>query len=365
MSDLCKFKNGIKEIFNCKDGYVKTHKFRVVKSVSFCKRHVPTIGVKNIINIAGGGMQVFDNLWSSIFDNPTITTSEGDLRYPLPYKENSFDFAICAEVFEHIDNLNYRDNYSLFNGSINLVSEIGRILKPGGKCFLSTPNVHSLNSLTFLLTNSHPFTFSLHFREYSRYEMEKILELAGVKLNILQTKHCFFRSTRAHRFLYDLLQNDKFPIEDRGDDFFIIFEKPSDFIYKRIDYNTAHAVYDKGHRPYDKRLYELRGPTPDAPPATASLLRRLLQNIVNRMQPLNGVVDGPWYYKQYPDVKNSGMDPADHYDKYGWREGRNPAPWFDTRHYLTMNPNIEKGDMNPLLHYLIYGLSEEGKSVTK
>jgi glycosyltransferase involved in cell wall biosynthesis len=36
--------------------------------------------------------------------------------------------------------------------------------------------------------------------------------------------------------------------------------------------------------------------------------------------------DRDWYLKQYPDVRESGMDPFDHYRRYGRREGRTPGP---------------------------------------
>jgi glycosyltransferase involved in cell wall biosynthesis len=39
-------------------------------------------------------------------------------------------------------------------------------------------------------------------------------------------------------------------------------------------------------------------------------------------------VDRDWYLKQYPDVRNSGLDPFDHYRWFGRREGRLPAPGF-------------------------------------
>jgi glycosyltransferase involved in cell wall biosynthesis len=39
-------------------------------------------------------------------------------------------------------------------------------------------------------------------------------------------------------------------------------------------------------------------------------------------------VDRDWYLKQYPDVRNSGLDPFDHYRWFGRREGRIPAPGF-------------------------------------
>jgi hypothetical protein len=68
--------------------------------------------------------------------------------------------------------------------------------------------------------------------------------------------------------------------------------------------------------------------------------------------------DGNWYLAAYPDVAASGMDPAQHYLRYGAAEGRNPGPRFSTRTYLERYPDVARAGMNPLLHYLKFGLAE-------
>jgi hypothetical protein len=51
-----------------------------------------------------------------------------------------------------------------------------------------------------------------------------------------------------------------------------------------------------------------------------------------------GLFDRDWYELAYPDVHASGMDPLDHYVKFGAREGRNPNPLFNTKIYLHAQP---------------------------
>lgn len=62
-----------------------------------------------------------------------------------------------------------------------------------------------------------------------------------------------------------------------------------------------------------------------------------------------------WYASTYPDVALLGMDPAEHYLKYGAAMGRNPGKGFDTNFYLETYPEVAKAGINPLLHYALHG----------
>ena len=66
-------------------------------------------------------------------------------------------------------------------------------------------------------------------------------------------------------------------------------------------------------------------------------------------------LDGAFYRAVNPDLADSGLDPVGHYAASGWREGRDPAPWFSTRAYVEAYPEVVRAGWNPLHHYLILG----------
>lgn len=72
-------------------------------------------------------------------------------------------------------------------------------------------------------------------------------------------------------------------------------------------------------------------------------------------------VDAAFYHGLNTDI-GPEVDAANHYVRHGWREGRDPAPWFSTRLYLEMNPDVAESGHNPFVHYLAMGRAE-GRSI--
>ena len=70
------------------------------------------------------------------------------------------------------------------------------------------------------------------------------------------------------------------------------------------------------------------------------------------------IFDRAYYLAQNPDVAASGMDPLQHYETFGWKEGRNPDAFFDTRYYLNQNPDVAASGMDPMRHYEQHGARE-------
>lgn len=76
---------------------------------------------------------------------------------------------------------------------------------------------------------------------------------------------------------------------------------------------------------------------------------------------ISAALDPDFYRAIYTDL------PADvgalwHYRVQGWREGRDPAPWFCVSAYLADNPDVARSGVEPFHHFLTRG-RHEGRDV--
>jgi hypothetical protein len=74
-------------------------------------------------------------------------------------------------------------------------------------------------------------------------------------------------------------------------------------------------------------------------------------------------LDGAFYRAMNPDL-GASVDPVRHYISSGWREDRDPAPWFSSHAYVKAYPEVAKAGWNPLHHYLAVG-RYEGREVVR
>jgi uncharacterized protein VirK/YbjX len=76
----------------------------------------------------------------------------------------------------------------------------------------------------------------------------------------------------------------------------------------------------------------------------------------------SGIFDEDWYLSENPDIAATGLDPIDHYLKFGAVEKRSPSRFFSTEDYLALNPDVAQSGINPLVHYCLYGAAEGRKT---
>lgn len=91
------------------------------------------------------------DLYPQIFDAEAIEIKAGDLDATLPYDDHTFEYVVCIEGLEHIENPS------------NAIREFSRLLKPGGTLVVSVPNIMNIEErLKWLFTG-----YTSHFKPLS------------------------------------------------------------------------------------------------------------------------------------------------------------------------------------------------------
>ena len=65
----------------------------------------------------------------------------------------------------------------------------------------------------------------------------------------------------------------------------------------------------------------------------------------------NTLFDTLYYLSRNPDVFHAGVNALDHFNTFGWHEGRNPNAILRHPGYLAANPDVAAAGVNPLEHY--------------
>jgi Uncharacterized protein conserved in bacteria len=168
-------------------------------------------------------------IWS-FFPEATVRGTSNDLRNdPMPFADNSIDNLICTEVIEHISDINYKQATTL-DGIFFFLDELHRILRVGGRALISTPNASSLWALQQALMKNAPLMYDWHFREFTKSEMQQIIEYAG--FNIVAHNTEFVWHLWDFSPIESFLKESNYDLSDRGDDQFIVIEKTANRIKK-------------------------------------------------------------------------------------------------------------------------------------
>jgi SAM-dependent methyltransferase len=103
------------------------------------------------------------DLYPEIFRAPDIEVRHGDLSSALPYGDAEFDYLVCLEGLEHIENPH------------QAVREFARLLRPGGHLVVSTPNILNVEERAkwFL------YGYTSHFKPISAEHMRMRRQQSG------------------------------------------------------------------------------------------------------------------------------------------------------------------------------------------
>lgn len=131
------------------------------------------------------GVDIDPDRVKSLWTKYNILVKKADIeKDPLPIPSDSCDIVLFVEVIEH---LRINPLYTL--------RELYRVLKPGGRIILSTPNITPLNKLDFLLGRDYQedpveafkkletLGHMGHIRLYTLREIRSLLRYAGFEIS--------------------------------------------------------------------------------------------------------------------------------------------------------------------------------------
>jgi glycosyltransferase involved in cell wall biosynthesis/SAM-dependent methyltransferase len=230
--------------------YLNTHATRLLKTLEI----TPPGGAGDRILEMGAYLQITPALHNQLgygevrgcyygklgrVDHRTVTSASGESfaceidhfdaeKDVFPYPDGHFATVICGELIEH-----------LFEDPMHLMSQVNRILKPGGHLVLTTPNIAALRGISGILQGYHPGFFhayirpaegtgevdARHNREYAPREIHQLLENSGFEVTLLETGE--FRDEPHPEFgwILHLLERYRLSTELRGDGIYAVGRK--------------------------------------------------------------------------------------------------------------------------------------------
>lgn len=132
-----------------------------------------------------GAQVTASDLYPEFFRYPDIECVPANLNGKLPFADASFDYVICQEGIEHMPN------------QLHLFQELNRVLRPGGRAIVTTPNYSNLRTrLSYLLLESEQYKLMAPNEVDSIWASEKAQTIDDVYLG-----HIFFANVTKQRVL--------------------------------------------------------------------------------------------------------------------------------------------------------------------
>lgn len=106
------------------------------------------------------------DLHPEIFCLPEVEIKQGNLSHSLPYPDASFDYIVCIEGLEHIENPH------------QAIREFSRLIRRRGQVIISVPNILNIEERIKSLL----FGYTSHFKPLSREHLQSLSqEFAGAE----------------------------------------------------------------------------------------------------------------------------------------------------------------------------------------
>jgi SAM-dependent methyltransferase len=230
-------------------GYVETHLTRLEKTLAI----IPPGGPEDRILEMGVYFQITPSLRTRLgygevrgcfygplgkIERKRVSSEGGEVfecdidffdaeRDRFPYPDGHFSTVLCCEILEH-----------LAEDPMHMMSEINRILKPGGCLVMTTPNLASRRALYALLLGYHPGLFSVYFRppagehketrhhrEYTPIEIRWLMTESGFEVTLLETGPFRETPTPELAWVTHLLERYQFSTDLRGEGIYAVGRK--------------------------------------------------------------------------------------------------------------------------------------------
>ncbi len=231
-------------------GYIETHLSRFEKTLAI----TPPGGPGDRILEMGAYLQITPALEARLgygevrgcyygpagkIDQRSVRSIEGELFHcalelfdaekdRFPYDDGYFSTVLCCELVEH-----------LTEDPMHMMAEINRVLRPGGRLVLTTPNIGSLRAIAAILAGYHPGFFpayvrprvegeqpeARHNREYTAREIALLFYYSGFETTLLETGPFRDEPKPEHEWVKHLLARYEQPADLRGDGIYAVGRK--------------------------------------------------------------------------------------------------------------------------------------------